>query len=250
MVIYKTTNLINGKFYIGKDVKNSDSYFGSGILLKKSIKKYGIENFKKEILEICQNKDQLEEREKYWIQNLESIKYGYNSTEGGTGGDTFSNKPDFLKEETIKKLKNRSYSEEIINKRISNLKKMWVSGENHPNRGKKQSEVTKEKRKKSFLEKGITSPMSGKKQSEETKLKISQKKKGYPSHRKGKTHSEESKQLLRLKMLGKKISEETRLKMSLSKTGKPKEKYICPYCGKEGGGGAMKRWHFEKCKNK
>lgn len=39
MIIYKTTNLINNKVYIGKDSKNKPSYYGGGILLKKSIKK-------------------------------------------------------------------------------------------------------------------------------------------------------------------------------------------------------------------
>ena len=50
MIVYKTTNLINGKVYIGKDRKNNPSYLGSGILLQKAIRKYGSDNFKKETL--------------------------------------------------------------------------------------------------------------------------------------------------------------------------------------------------------
>jgi hypothetical protein len=46
--IYITTNLINGKQYIGKHYGLiNDDYFGSGILLQKALKKYGKENFKK-----------------------------------------------------------------------------------------------------------------------------------------------------------------------------------------------------------
>ena len=91
MVIYKTTNLVNGKFYIGKDAKNSKSYFGSGKVLKQAIKKYGRENFKKETLEVCTDLKNLEEREIYWIDKYNALEVGYNLTEGGTGGDTWSN---------------------------------------------------------------------------------------------------------------------------------------------------------------
>lgn len=47
MVIYKTTNLINGKIYIGQDSKDRPNYYGSGKLIHRAIKKYGKENFKK-----------------------------------------------------------------------------------------------------------------------------------------------------------------------------------------------------------
>jgi group I intron endonuclease len=90
MIIYKTTNLINGKFYIGKDVKNQKSYLGSGKILKQAIQKYGKENFKKEILEYCIDLKHLDEREIYWINKYNAIEDGYNLTEGGTGGDTWT----------------------------------------------------------------------------------------------------------------------------------------------------------------
>lgn len=53
MVVYLTTNMINGKQYIGLDKKNNPSYLGSGLMLKRAIKKYGRANFVKEILQEC-----------------------------------------------------------------------------------------------------------------------------------------------------------------------------------------------------
>lgn len=88
MVIYMTINLITKKCYIGKDVKNKKSYLGSGIILKKAIKKHGKENFKKIILEKCSSKEELAEREKYWISFFDAVKSKkfYNVLEGGIGG--------------------------------------------------------------------------------------------------------------------------------------------------------------------
>jgi hypothetical protein len=95
MIIYKTTNTVNNKFYIGKDVKNNPSYLGSGLLLNKAIEKYGKSAFIKEVIEQCDNPTVLAEREKYWIKkfNATDRKIGYNIAFGGLGGDTFTNNP-------------------------------------------------------------------------------------------------------------------------------------------------------------
>ena len=108
MIIYKTTNLLDNKFYIGKDKKNNPDYYGSGLILNRAIKKYGKENFKKEILETCINTEHLCEREIYWIKKLNSQdrEIGYNIADGGFGDDTFTNNPN--KELTRKKLSETS----------------------------------------------------------------------------------------------------------------------------------------------
>lgn len=92
MIIYKTTNLVNGKIYIGKDERNCPSYIGSGLLITRAINKHGKQNFKKEILEFCSNKCELNEREQYWIKEYNSTDnlIGYNITNGGDGGLTSS----------------------------------------------------------------------------------------------------------------------------------------------------------------
>ena len=50
MLVYCITNKINGKKYIGSDSNNNPKYYGSGVYIKKAIKKHGKENFIKEIL--------------------------------------------------------------------------------------------------------------------------------------------------------------------------------------------------------
>lgn len=88
MFIYKTTNLINGKIYIGQHRKNKQDYLGSGVLLQKAIKKYGKENFVREILEDgIITVDELNSREQYWIKiyNSTDVHVGYNLAAGGKG---------------------------------------------------------------------------------------------------------------------------------------------------------------------
>lgn len=103
MQIYKTTNNINGKIYIGKNKTNNKNYLGSGIVLKQAIKKYGKENFSKEILEECDTFQLLNEREIYWILFYNSIdpKIGYNRSKGGDGTSG-------IIPETIEKIANKN----------------------------------------------------------------------------------------------------------------------------------------------
>jgi group I intron endonuclease len=92
MIIYKTTNKINGKIYVGKDSRNRPTYLGSGIILRRAIAKHGKENFIKEIIDRCQTLDELANKEMFWIKQLKSNdpETGYNLTNGGDGGDTYS----------------------------------------------------------------------------------------------------------------------------------------------------------------
>jgi len=88
MIIYITTNILTGEKYIGKDEKNNPSYTGSGLHLRRAIKKYGKENFIKETL--CEGIDRkdLEELEMYYIDyySAQKSKLFYNIAPGGTGG--------------------------------------------------------------------------------------------------------------------------------------------------------------------
>lgn len=126
MIIYKTINLINSKIYIGKSKHNIPSYMGSGSLIAKAIKKYGKENFSKEILEECENEEDLNLREIYWISKYDSINpnIGYNIDKGGRGGG-----PGLFQSWVIQ------YGEELAIikfKELNNLKKSY-KGSNHAN---------------------------------------------------------------------------------------------------------------------
>jgi len=87
MIIYKITNLINNKIYIGKDSHNNPNYYGSGIVIKLAIKKYGKENFKKETIDTAENFEELNKKEIFWIKEYQSYKkeIGYNRSYGGDG---------------------------------------------------------------------------------------------------------------------------------------------------------------------
>ena len=72
--IYLITNKLNGKIYIGKHSTDDlyDGYMGSGILINKAIKKYGLENFTKEYLGFCDNEDTLNYLERFYIRKYKA----------------------------------------------------------------------------------------------------------------------------------------------------------------------------------
>lgn len=136
--IYKTTCNITGRWYIGMHSTSNleDGYMGSGKILRYSIRKYGKENHKKEILEYLSTRELLKEREKE-IVTKELVGDGkcMNLKEGGDGG--------FINEEHMMKCskagniakKNKlandlEYRKEYINKCSLALKKYNESGKN------------------------------------------------------------------------------------------------------------------------
>lgn len=189
--IYKTTNLINGKIYIGQH-KSKDfdtDYYGSGTLLKSALKKYGKENFKCEVLERCYTKSQLEDREIYWIDRLNSCDHtiGYNISSGG-----FT--PRF-------------------------------NGKNHPMWGKHHSETSKKKNRLSHLGKKLSEETKrkisdgnkGKAISEEQRVKISQANRGKI---RGDRLTDDGRRRISESSKNRIVSEETRKKISSANKGR------------------------------
>lgn len=201
--IYKITNSVNGKVYIGQSINmkarwkdhintlnRNDSH---SILLQRAWNKYGGENFYFEILELCAE-DMLDEIETKYIELYDARNIGYNIEPGGN-----SNK--YLSEATKQKIR-----EAHLGRRHS----------------------TETRRKMSESRTGINNGMYGKTHSEESKRKMSAAKKGKSGH----PCSEKQKEAARRANTGKVVSEETRKRLSEAKKGNvPVNKNLNPvYC--------------------
>lgn len=84
--IYKTTNLINGKVYIGqKKGVFKKIYLGSGLYLRRAVKKYGEQNFKAIQIASAETFEELQVLEKFYIKKYKKTHKLYNLTDGGDG---------------------------------------------------------------------------------------------------------------------------------------------------------------------
>lgn len=206
--IYRITNLINGKTYIGqhKYKKLDDSYMGSGKILKQAIKKYGIENFKKEILySRIQYKETADDIERFAIAKERAIeKAEYNIANGGQGGNLG----------------------DVVNKKISEALKGKNKGKHHTDEvRKKMSESRIGKHHTEETKRKIGEANKGKYISEKTKKRLSESLKGKAAWNKGKTYKskpcpEETKKKISETLMGHNVSEKTKEKLSKIYKGK------------------------------
>ena len=169
--LYKITNKINGKFYVGvhHTYDLSDNYFGSGTELKEATKEFGKNNFIIEILEWFENKSSMYLAEKE-IVDVDFVKRDdtYNLTTGGFGGGLRSEKTRRKHSESISGEKHYNYGGHL-SERAKKKQSEAVSGENNHNYGKKFSEETRNKM--SLSRSGKNNPLYGTHNSEETKKK-------------------------------------------------------------------------------
>ena len=152
--IYVTTNLINGKMYVGqKRVNKKDAhwkiYLGSGTILKKAIEKYGKENFDRKIIDIAFNQYELNSFEYYYTKVFDSVNKNnwYNLHYGGEVGIRT----------------HYNLSEEGRQKQLAN----------HPWKGKHHSDETKKKMSEAAKKREAKKKENNYQVSEETRKKLS-----------------------------------------------------------------------------
>jgi hypothetical protein len=233
--IYKTTNLLSGKYYYGMHSTDDldDGYLGSGRRIRYSINKYGIENHKREIVEFCKNRKELTKKEKE-IVNLNEIakEECMNLIVGGIGRPY-----GFVVNDEGRKNMSEAHKKKPINwNAIKKMHEKW-DGSHHTEESRKkisQSNIGKTHTDKT--KKYLSELVSKRWQDIEMRKKYSEAAKIRPSNRKGITLSDDTKKKISESKKGKKI--------------KPQNKVICPHCNSVGGVGLMKRYHFDNCKNK
>ena len=228
--IYITTNMINGKKYIGQKMFDNygsgrwKTYLGSGSHFKRALSKYGKENFNREIIAITYSVEESNKLELEFIKNHNAVenKSYYNSSHGGNlimknihhSRETrarmkVSHTGTKESEETRRKIglahKGKILSEETRN-RISESRGDKYSSENHPHYGKQNSA--------------------------ETRSKISESNKGRKSWNEGLHYTDESKQKMsdsgRSKLTDKQLEEiREKYSMGTSSSALGKEYHVC-----------------------
>ena len=278
-IIYRVTNTVNGKTYIGQTKTPlgkrwskhcSDARAGAGWVLAAAIRKYGKEAFTVDVVEECADKEALNAAEIAWISKLQPV---YNACAGGGGlgapspevrakislairgakrseqtrrNMSAAQKGHPVAEETKQKIYEATawYREHLKQKRISAPKRKYVRVHKTPLQHLYDAAgaITRAEKIAIAAKHGFA---SGTRQRLVGELN--------PMY--GKAKPEEIKQALSEKLsgennpyYGKEHSEDTRAKMRAAHAARPP--VTCPHCGKEGHLNTMKRWHFDNCRSK
>ena len=188
MIIYKITNKINGKVYIGQTVRSlRDRWYGhcnapTNTAIHHAIVKYRKENFTIEQIDSAKTREELDQKEIYWIQFYDCLApNGYNVTKGGVHYEITEKTRE--KHRQCKGENHPMYGKHLSNSHKEKLRLAFLGEKNHFY-GKKHSNATKERLRLINL---------GKKHSPETieKMKISNA--GERNGFYGRKHSSESK---------------------------------------------------------
>lgn len=236
--IYKATNIINGKSYIGRNSNNNIWARKTAHLSKVrtnktpqaihyAIKKYGEENFKWTILaENIESQEELDSTEIFYIAFYGSFgKHGYNMTIGGGGASGYKHTPEQIENNRLRALGNTN--------RLGSTHTPEANEKNRKSHlGFKHTVEAKRKISEALRVRVITT---------ETREKLS-------TINKGKKLSEETKKKISEAQKGKKLSEEHKQNISKAGLGSKRKIVKCPHCNKVGGQPLMTRYHFGNCK--
>ena len=227
MVVYLITDTTNGKQYVGQTIHSAEQRFSQHCkpsetncrLLNLALQAHGAENFTVSVLETVESPEELDEREIFWIKELNTLSpNGYNLKEGGQG------KSGGVCEETRRRLSlalkgkfagenNPFFGQKHTPESLEKMRKprQSICGQNNPNYGGGFSE--EHRRKLSAAKSGENHPWYGKHLPEETRRKIGEKSRG-------RKLSPEARAKISAAKLGTKASEETKQKLSLIRKGK------------------------------
>lgn len=154
--VYKITNTLNDRFYIGmhKTDNLDDGYMGSGKLIRLAIEKYGLDKFKKEILHVFDNEEDMKNKERELVVLSEK---SYNLCDGGMGGFGYINRSN------IPKFAGKSHTQSTKDKISDRLK---------GNKNTFGRPLTEEHKKKIGI--AMSQTLKGQTKTEEHKKKISE----------------------------------------------------------------------------
>jgi group I intron endonuclease len=225
MIIYQIINKINHKSYIGLTTKSTQERLNQHRQHKKSlishaIRKYGIDNFIIQELDYGSSIEELNEKESYWIERLDTVSpNGYNLKGGGKYGSL----SEYSRKKISKTLSGRKlppFSKEHKRKISEALKKIdpksrWGYGKKYSQQHRKRiSDALTGKKKSLAMRKKISRLHKGKKISNTHKQRLSFLNSGKNNPMYGKTHSIETRKKISRVHKGKKISKEHLQKIS------------------------------------
>lgn len=251
--IYKITNKLNNKFYIGKHQTKdlNDEYLGSGVLIRRAIKKYGKENFEKEILFVFDNEAEMNAKEKELVTiNSLNMNESYNIAPGGIGGNIiFHEKYPFLKEVKEKMSRSQRQNANSLSERAKQNHQTQRIGMYGKKQTPKQKEIAK------II--GSLKPSSESIAKQKISLQKTLKAENYKHPNKGKKRSDECRKNMSLIMIARLKNNKNPMsgknhttvsKQLQSEMAKKRKRVICEHCNNEYDVSNYTRWHGINCR--
>lgn len=227
--------------YIGSHTGTDKYYKAGGVAIRRAFRKHGIENFHREFLYVGPDYRAVEEKFLVAVDAMRNVDY-YNLINASVGVGVGKDNHQHGKLGELAPNYGRVWSQDernavsvrhkgkIMSAESRSKIRESMSGDKNHNFGKQMPKNQRDKISRTRItrgsSKGANNPMYGKPRTDEVKAK------------------------LREANLGKKYSQETKDKQSKAKLGVKHEILKCPHCPKSGGKSAMKRWHFDNCKDK